>query len=143
MDKKRYSNSEILLGDLRGSIRMAHTHVFHSYADELNSYMAVICGNSAMAEDIVQETFVKFWDKRKKLAIKDLTPNQKANASATDAAFLIETIDIKDHLGWTTGDLVFYKDNMATLFKKLVRKITIRIENNYPKLESLSFSGRF
>ena len=63
MDKKKYSNSEVLLGDLREGIQMAHTHVFDSYADELNSYMAKICGNRSMAEDTVQESFVKFWDK--------------------------------------------------------------------------------
>ena len=75
--------------------------------------------------------------------MKDLTPNQRANALNTDKELSIETIDIKDHLGWTDGVLVFYKDNMATIFKKLERKFNIRIENNYPKLESLSFSGRF
>ncbi|MDB4291897.1 sigma-70 family RNA polymerase sigma factor [Maribacter sp.] len=71
MNKKRYSDKQVLLGDLRQGIRMAHTHVFDCYADELNSYMAVICGNRTMAQDIVQETFVKFWDKRKKIAVKD------------------------------------------------------------------------
>ena len=71
MDKKRYSNREVLLGDLREGVTMAHTHVFDCYAGELNSYMAVVCHNRSMAQEIVQETFVKFWDKRKNLAIKD------------------------------------------------------------------------
>ena len=100
--------------------------------------------NDASNEVILVEGSVRlFQDSNPTLQPKTLSPNQKANALATDDAFLIETIDIKDHLGWTDGDLVFFKDNMATIFKKLERKFNIRIENNYPKLESLSFSGRF
>lgn len=70
MEKNRYDNKEVLLGDLREGIQMAHAHVFDSYAHELNSYMSVICGNRILAQEIVQETFLKFWDKRKKLVIK-------------------------------------------------------------------------
>ena len=66
-----YNDKEILLGDLREGVMPAFTHVFNCYFNELNSYIAVICGNQVMAQEIVQQTFVKFWDKRKNLIIKD------------------------------------------------------------------------
>ncbi|MGB5818611.1 MAG: sigma-70 family RNA polymerase sigma factor [Saonia sp.] len=71
MEKEKYSNKERLLGDLREGIRPAYTHVFNCYFHELNNYISVICGNRIMAQEIAQQTFIKFWDKRKKLAIKD------------------------------------------------------------------------
>ncbi len=71
MEKDRYRNKEILLGDLREGVMPAFTHVFNCYFNELNSYISVICGNQVMAQEIVQQTFVKFWDKRKNLIIKD------------------------------------------------------------------------
>lgn len=71
MEENKYNNKERLLGDLREGVRPAYTHVFNCYFQELNSYIAVICGNPVLAQEITQQTFVKFWDKRKKLAIKD------------------------------------------------------------------------
>lgn len=71
MEKDKYNNKEILLGDLREGVMPAFTHVFNCYFNELNSYISVICGNQMMAQEIVQQTFVKFWDKRKNLIIKD------------------------------------------------------------------------
>lgn len=71
MEKDKYRNKEILLGDLKEGVMPAFTHIFNCYFNELNSYIAVICGNQVMAQEIVQQTFVKFWDKRKNLIIKD------------------------------------------------------------------------
>ncbi|MBS9462992.1 sigma-70 family RNA polymerase sigma factor [Flagellimonas sp. 389] len=71
MEKNKYCNKEILLGDLKNGVMPAFTHVFNCYFNELNSYIAVICGNQILAQEIVQQTFVKFWDKRKKLVVKD------------------------------------------------------------------------
>lgn len=71
MEENKYDNKERLFGDLREGVRPAYTHVFNCYFQELNSYIAVICGNSILAQEITQQTFVKFWDKREKLAIKD------------------------------------------------------------------------
>jgi len=70
MGKDRYDNMEILLGDLREGVRPAYTYIFKCYASKVMQYILVICGNKVMAEEIVQQTFVKFWYKRKRLAIK-------------------------------------------------------------------------
>ncbi len=71
MEKNKYYNKKILLGDLKDGVMPAFTHVFNSYFNELNSYISVICGNQVLAQEIVQQTFIKFWDRRKKLVIKD------------------------------------------------------------------------
>ena len=58
MEKNKYCNKEILLGDLKVVVMPAFTHVFICYFNELNSYIAVICGNQILAQEIVQQTFV-------------------------------------------------------------------------------------
>ncbi|MGB7395553.1 MAG: sigma-70 family RNA polymerase sigma factor [Pricia sp.] len=70
MERDKYSDIDVLLGDLREGIRPAYTYIFKCYANELMQYILVICRSKVIAEEIVQQTFVNFWDKRKRLAIK-------------------------------------------------------------------------
>ena len=70
MEESKYQDKELLLIDLREGVRTAFTYVFNTYFHELKGYIATICGNSVMAQEIVQQTFIKFWTKRKNLVIK-------------------------------------------------------------------------
>ncbi|MDB4291896.1 DUF4974 domain-containing protein [Maribacter sp.] len=78
-----------------------------------------------------------------RLKPRTMLPNERVTVWGDREEMVVETINSDDYLGWTSGVLVFHQDNMATIFKKLERKFNIRIENNFEKLESLSFNGRF
>lgn len=71
MENSKYQDRELLLIDLRDGVRTAYTYIFNTYFHELKGYIATICGNTSMAQEIVQQTFVKFWTKRKNLVIKE------------------------------------------------------------------------
>ncbi len=42
----------------------ALTEAYFAYAQELRNYIRGLCGSAAVAEEIVQETFVRTWEKR-------------------------------------------------------------------------------
>ncbi|PRX54929.1 RNA polymerase sigma factor [Flagellimonas meridianipacifica] len=71
MEESKYQDNELLLIDLREGVRAAHTYIFNTYFHELKGYISTICGNDEMAQEIVQQTFIKFWTKRKNLVIKE------------------------------------------------------------------------
>lgn len=71
MEKNKYQDHELLLIDLREGVKPAFSYVFSTYFNELKGYISTICGNKVLAQEIVQQTFVKFWTKRKHLVIKD------------------------------------------------------------------------
>jgi len=48
-----------------------YTGVFNKYAADMNSYLYYKFGNLALAEDAVQEAFVKLWQNCKKVALQN------------------------------------------------------------------------
>ena len=74
---------------------------------------------------------------------KTMVPNQRAALLDGDKGLSIAAIDPRDYVAWTKGELVFSNEGIDQIIKKLERKFNMDIENNYDKLETLSFNGRF
>ena len=53
-----------LLNDLATGSESAFSQLFRAYSDKLYSFIHVISGSKQIAEDTVQEVFLKIWEKR-------------------------------------------------------------------------------
>ncbi|MEP3379574.1 MAG: RNA polymerase sigma-70 factor [Maribacter dokdonensis] len=71
MDNNNYINEHLLLNGLKKGSEGAYEYFFGKYYKELCNYLLAICGNSELAEEIAQQAFVNFWDRRKKIDIKN------------------------------------------------------------------------
>jgi len=63
-------NQTELLEAIRKDDSAAYRILFETYYQWLFNYIYKICGNKILAEDLVQETMIKFWEKRKTIQIK-------------------------------------------------------------------------
>lgn len=70
MDHKDYSKVEVLLKQLKNGNESAYRFLYKTYYAELCGYIMALGGNRTMAQDTVQQTFIKLWDRRDKLSIK-------------------------------------------------------------------------
>ncbi|GAA4311117.1 RNA polymerase sigma factor [Compostibacter hankyongensis] len=64
-------NEKELLMQVTGGDEAAFTQLFHAYHQKLGAYVFRLTGSVDAAEEIVQETFVKVWAKRRLLANVD------------------------------------------------------------------------
>ena len=65
--KISYSNSEQLIKHLKKGNKNAHTYLINLYYDKLCDYASNLSRDHYMSEDIVQNVFIKIWDKRARL----------------------------------------------------------------------------
>ncbi|WP_437368326.1 RNA polymerase sigma factor [Maribacter litoralis] len=70
MDNNNYRNEHLLLKGLKNGSEAAYDYFFKKYYNELCNYLFAICGNTELAEEIAQQSFINFWEKRKKIEIK-------------------------------------------------------------------------
>jgi len=61
-------NENALLQQAAQGSEAAFTALFHAYKHRLYGYMLRLCGNPEMAEDVVQDVFMKLWKNRPALA---------------------------------------------------------------------------
>ncbi len=71
MDDKSYIDESILINDLRKGSEVAFEYLFRRYHKELCNYLMAISGDTRIADEIAQQTFVKIWEKREKLNIRE------------------------------------------------------------------------
>lgn len=71
MDYKNYNDENILIKDLMQGSELAFGYLFKHYHKDLCNYLIAISGDSRIADEIAQQAFVKIWEKRKKLNVRD------------------------------------------------------------------------
>ncbi len=68
-------NEQKLIRKLRKGKTKAYKHLFSEYYDWLCNYIFQLCHDRSLSEDIVQETLVNFWEKRKQIVITSSLKN--------------------------------------------------------------------
>jgi RNA polymerase sigma-70 factor (ECF subfamily) len=73
--KPKYVNEKILIEELKKGSEEAYGFFFKSYYQDLCNYITAVSGDFRVAEEVAQQAFIKFWDKKesilKKTALKD------------------------------------------------------------------------
>jgi len=60
-------DEEALIRALAAGDRTAYTHLYSGYLQGLQKYVFLFTGNKEVAEEIVQDVFLKIWEKRSRL----------------------------------------------------------------------------
>lgn len=102
-----------------------------SYKDENNTFTVLEEGsvgvyqpNSPKKEDPVK-----------------IVPGQRAVFE--NGSIKVETVDIRKYTAWIDGELYFLNDRFELILKELERRFDVRIENRYPELAEVRFTGTF
>ncbi len=103
-----------------------------AYADDATKEIVLVEGSVELLQDTPEHTPANI-----------LIPNQRATKTNTENTLFIENVDVKNHIAWMDGVLIFNSDTIAGIIKKLERRFNIRIDNTYEKLQELRFNGRF
>lgn len=69
MLSNKFSEEDLILGIQEGNKHL-FAFLFKTYFSSLSAYAATIVKHSFLAEEIVQETFIKIWESRQQLHIK-------------------------------------------------------------------------
>lgn len=70
-----------------------------------------------------------------------IVPGQRAVFE--DGKIQVETVDIRKYTAWIDGELYFLNDRFELILKELERRFDVRIENRYPELAAVRFTGTF
>jgi RNA polymerase sigma-70 factor (ECF subfamily) len=70
MTKHNFENEKIFIQFLKKGEQSSYSHLYELYYSDLCSYAKGLCGGNDLAQDIVQQTFIKFWKNKHKIDIK-------------------------------------------------------------------------
>jgi len=70
MIKSDFENEKIFIQLLKKGEESSYKQLYNLYYSELCSYAVGLCGRDDLAQDIVQQTIIKFWRNRHKVNIK-------------------------------------------------------------------------
>ncbi len=62
--EQTFFNEKLLLAAMSEGDEKAFSRLFHTYRDKLYSFIFILSASSQLAEDTVQEIFLKIWQKR-------------------------------------------------------------------------------
>ncbi len=111
-----------LFGEIRNGDEKAFEKLFHHYYGHLCLYASQILQDDNAAEEIVQDFFVKLWEKRNRLTIETSVKNYLFRSVKNQALNLIKHNKIKyiyaqsilsDTSDYPTGEESFYEINLA------------------------------
>ncbi|WP_299666165.1 sigma-70 family RNA polymerase sigma factor [uncultured Polaribacter sp.] len=71
----KYQNQSILLKHLKKGEEKAYIYLVDTYNKRLFGYALTLCRNEEIAQDIIQNVFLKTWEKRKKIHITSSLQN--------------------------------------------------------------------
>jgi RNA polymerase sigma-70 factor (family 1) len=71
MEGNKFDSEIFLIKSLRNGSEEAFTYFFIRYHNELCNYLTAISHDSILAEELAQQAFIKIWDKKLKLQIKE------------------------------------------------------------------------
>ena len=70
-----------------------------------------------------------------------IKPGQKA--VMMDNGMAVNEVNVKDYIGWTQNVLTFSDELFPNIIKKIERRYSVTIVNNYPELDNARFNGKF
>jgi RNA polymerase sigma-70 factor (ECF subfamily) len=69
--ESKYKNEKTLIIQLEKGSEEAFAFFFKAYHKPLCNYIAAVSGNAKISEEIAQQAFVKFWNKRENICIRE------------------------------------------------------------------------
>lgn len=134
-----YSNQTILINSLKKGKENAFVYIVDLYNQRLFAYAITLTNDQAMAQDILQNVFLKTWEQRKKINITSSLQNylfksvhnEFLNQYKKNKSTIILEQKYADALDKTIQG---YDDNSLT---KAIERITKEIQNLPPKCKEV------
>lgn len=106
-----------------------------AYENDAETEVVLVEGIVGIHEVVKKTDFPKEY-----LMIK---PAQKATLEKNVRGITIKNVDVNSYIQWKEGVMMFNDENIANIFKKLERQFNVDIQNNYPALNTHSYTGVF
>ena len=137
-----------LLTRIKHNDKKAFEYIFHEYFHVLHEYAYFYIENSSLAEDIVQDVFLKIWDSRDRLAIHTSLKGYlfrcihnnciqylrhkmvEQNHQVTNRAKLEEAV-IMNRLFFETGLTRLYENDIESLVNKAIDDLPAKTREIY------------
>lgn len=125
IDQTDTNEDHVLLIRLRNGDQLAFAQVYNLYRSKMYAYAYNLCKSAETAEEIVQEVFIRLWQKKEQINtdlnfaayIKKITLNHVLNylkKVARDRALQEEVLNYMDTIRNTTEDNLLEKELLKT-----------------------------
>lgn len=139
-----FQNESVLLQALRKGNHNAYIYLIETYNKKMYGYARALIGDHAMAEDVIQNVFLKTWEKRKKLHITSSLQNYLLKSVYNE--FLNQykknqtklQIELKYHSSLELA-IQKFEDNSLEKIMSLVKK---EVQNLPPKCKQVFLLSR-
>ncbi len=139
-----YKNQNDLIEAIKQGKESAFVYALETYNKPLFAYALSLANDEAMAQDILQNVFLKTWEQRKKITIKKSVQNYLFKSVYHE--FINQYKKNKSHL---LLEQKYYAalEKVATeeddsFFKKAIERITSEIQNLPPKCKEVFILSR-
>lgn len=147
-----FTDEKILLNEIKAGNQEAFKFLFDSYYPRLKGYAARFVKDEEAIRDILQESFLKFWEKRiylQNVSLSSLLFAMVRNACLNYLKHLqvVEQYNL-DYLGDMDGqEELYYIDfqvdpELSILYKELQQQITLVIKNLPPRCREVFLLSR-
>jgi RNA polymerase sigma-70 factor (ECF subfamily) len=128
-------NESKLLERLSENDASAYKLLFNTYYNWLCNYIYSLCNDPILAEDLAQETMIKFWEKRKKITVKTSLKNYLFRTCHNEFLQHIRKkkikVDFLDQVRWDVLTAVYEEDktpesNRIEILNKLIDQLPPR-----------------
>lgn len=128
-------NESKLLERLSKNDASAYKLLFNTYYNWLCNYIYSLCNDPILAEDLAQETMIKFWEKRKKITVKTSLKNYLFRTCHNEFLQHIRKkkikVDFLDQVRWDVLTAVYEEDktpesNRIEILNKLIDQLPPR-----------------
>ncbi len=139
-----YKNQNDLIKAIKQGEERAFVYALEAYNKPLFAYALSLTNDEAMAQDILQNVFLKTWEQRKKITIKKSVLNYLFKSVYHE--FINQYKKNKSHL---LLEQKYYEalekvatDEDDSFFKKAIERITAEIQNLPPKCKEVFLLSR-
>lgn len=144
MYEMNYSNEHKLLEHLKNGEEKAFVYLVDTYNQRLFGYALTLSHNEEMAQDIIQNVFLKTWAKRKKITINTSLQNYLFRLVHNEFINLYNqnrSRVLLEHKYFESLERI--TDNYdEKLLKRAIKKITLEIQNLPPKCKEVFILSR-
>ncbi len=109
-------NEQKLIRKLRRGKARAYKYLFSEYYDWLCNYIFQLCNDRSLSQDIVQETLIGFWERRKRILITTSLKNYLFKSCHNQFLQHIRKkglqFDTLDKIQWDVISEVTYEDDL-------------------------------
>jgi RNA polymerase sigma-70 factor (ECF subfamily) len=144
MENVKFLNEKVLIASLQKGDKFAFTRLYTLFYPEMCAYMTVICKDDDRAKEIVQQSLIKIWRKRKSLNVKKslkhylfkIAYHQYVDAKRKEKKKFLFLEQLK---GEATQELIEYSDSLNEQRLKFLER---EIEDLPPQCKKVFLLGK-